>query len=409
MEHVRLGRTGLKVSRLCLGTMTFGLQCDEETSQAILDRASEGGVTFIDTADVYPLGGGLATTGRTEEIVGRWLEGRRHDYVVATKCRGRTGRHAWDEGNSRKHIVAAVDESLRRLRTDYIDLYQLHRDDDETPLEETLRALDDLVRVGKVRYVGVSNFRAYRLATALGLSAAKNLVRFDCLQPRYNLLVREPENELLRLCADEGLGVIPYNPLAGGLLTGKHERGEPPQGTRFTLGNAAANYQERYWHDREFDTVDAIRACAEQAGIPMAQLAVAWTLSHPAVTSPILGASRPEQLDDTLRAAESPLDPDLKRTLDDLTEGFRGRQQVISGVGRRRQALRGRAAQVRDRRGEHRAIPLGPAGPRNQGLLKLRLSLLDGQPVQATKPGSATIETAVPSSLNSPSTGPVKP
>ncbi len=326
MEHVRLGRTGLKVSRLCLGTMTFGLQCDEETSHAILDRAAEGGVTFLDTADVYPLGGGVTTTGRTEEIVGRWLEGKRHDFVLATKCRGRTGRNAWDEGNSRKHIMAAVDESLRRLRTDYIDVYQLHRDDDDTTLEETLRALDDVVRSGKVRYIGVSNFRAYRLAKALGIAEAKNLMRFDCLQPRYNLLVREPENELLRLCLEEGLGVIPYNPLAGGMLTGKHERGAPPEGTRFTLGGAASNYQDRYWHDREFDSVDAIRACAQDAGLPMATMAVAWTLAHPAVTSPILGASRPDQLDDTLRAAEVVLDADLKRTLDDLTEGFRGRE-----------------------------------------------------------------------------------
>src|SRR5580704_3519628 len=241
MEHVRLGRTGLQVSRLCLGTMTFGFQCDEPTSAAIMDRAAEGGITFFDTADVYPLGGGLATVGRTEEIVGDWLRGKRDKFVVATKCVGRTGPAAWEQGSSRKHVLAAVEGSLRRLGTDYIDLYQLHAPDPSTPIDETLGALDDLVHSGKVRYIGCSNFLAYQVARALDRSEARDLVRFDSVQPRYNLLFRQIERDLLPLCFEEGIGVITYNPIAGGLLTGKHNRsGQPEEGTRFTLGTAGS-------------------------------------------------------------------------------------------------------------------------------------------------------------------------
>ena len=186
-------RTGLQVSRLCLGTMTFGFQCDEPTSVAIMDRSAEGGITFLDTADVYPLGGGLSTVGRTEEIVGRWLRGRRADFIVATKCFGRMGPHRWDEGNSRKHILDAVEGSLRRLQTDYLDLYQLHGPDPNTPIDETLGALDDLVTSGKARYIGCSNFASYQLARALGRSEVLGLARFDSAQPRYNLLFRTIE------------------------------------------------------------------------------------------------------------------------------------------------------------------------------------------------------------------------
>ena len=174
MDHVHLGRTGLLVSKLCLGTMTFGLQCDETMSVAILDRAAEGGITFIDTADVYPLGGGLPTVGRTEEILGGWLRNKRSRFIVATKCFGRTGPAPWEQGNSRKHILEAADASLRRLGTDYIDVYQLHGPDPGTPIDETLAALDDLVRAGKVRYVGCSNFLAYQVARALGRSEARS-------------------------------------------------------------------------------------------------------------------------------------------------------------------------------------------------------------------------------------------
>jgi aryl-alcohol dehydrogenase (NADP+) len=323
MEHVRLGRTGLQVSRICLGTMTFGLQCDEPTSFAILDRAAEGGVTFLDTADVYPLGGTGATVGRTEEIVGHWLAGKRDRYIVATKCFGATGPSPWERGNSRKHILDAVEASLRRLQVDYIDLYQLHGPDRATPIDETLRALDDLVRAGKVRYVGSSNFLAYQVAQAVGRSAVLGLARFDSVQPRYNLLFRQIERELLPLCADEGIGVIPYNPIAGGMLSGKHTAGNPTDGTRFTLGTAAKIYQGRYWHEGVFATVEQLKPLAAEAGMTLPQLAVAWVLANPAVTSPIIGASRPDQLDDTLRAAETPLPPDLKQRLDEITVDYR--------------------------------------------------------------------------------------
>jgi aryl-alcohol dehydrogenase (NADP+) len=323
MQHTRLGRTGLQVSRLCLGTMTFGLQCDEPTSVSILDRAADGGITFLDTADVYPLGGTAQTIGRTEEIVGRWLRGKRDRFVLATKCFGRSGPARWDQGNSRKHILDAVDASLRRLQTDYIDLYQLHGPDPETPIDETLKALEDIVRWGKVRYVGCSNFLAYQVARAIGRSEALGIVRFDSVQPRYNLLFREIERELLPLCEEEGIGVIPYNPIAGGLLSGKHNPGTPPEGTRFTLGAAAERYQDRYWHEGMFQTVEAIRPIAAEANMSMAQLAIAWVMAHPAIAAPIIGASRPAQLDDTLAAAERPLPPDLKAKLDDLTAGYR--------------------------------------------------------------------------------------
>jgi aryl-alcohol dehydrogenase (NADP+) len=324
MRHVRLGRTGLTVSRLCLGTMTFGLQCDEATSRAILDRAAAGGITFLDAADVYPVGGGFQTAGRTEEIVGRWLEGRRHEFIGATKCGGAMSERPWDRGTSRKHVLDAIDASLRRLRTDYVDLYQLHHPDPETPIDESLRALDDVVRAGKARYVGCSNFPAYQLARALGRSELLGVGRFDTVQPRYNLLFRQIERDLLPLCREEALAVIPYNPLAGGLLSGKHRRETgPTPGTRFTLGNAAGRYQDRYWHEREFATVEALRPLAAEAGLSPTQLALAWTLAEPAITAPIVGASRPEQLDDAIAAVEKPLDAALKARLDELTVEYR--------------------------------------------------------------------------------------
>jgi aryl-alcohol dehydrogenase (NADP+) len=325
MQHVRLGRTGLRVSRLCLGTMTFGLQCDEATSFAILDAAAEAGITFLDTADVYPLGGRGEEVGRTEEIVGRWLRGRRDDVVVATKCLGAMSRRPWDRGGSRKHILDAVDGSLRRLGVDYIDLYQLHGDDPSTPLDETLGAFDHLVQVGKVRYVGCSNYPAWRLARAIGRSEVRGFARYDCVQPRYNLLFRAFERDLFPLCEQEGIGLIPYNPLAGGFLTGKHRPGSPTEGTRFTLGTAAGRYQERYWHEQMFASVEELRLVAAESGMSLAQLAVAWCLAQPAVTAPIVGASRPDQLADAVAAVESPLDPggDLYRRLDELTHRYR--------------------------------------------------------------------------------------
>ena len=324
MPTARLGRTGLTVSRLALGTMTFGLQTEESVAHQILGKAAAAGVNFLDTADVYPLGGGLTTVGRTEEIVGRWLKGQRGGYVVATKAVGAMGPHAWDQGASRKHLLDAIDASLRRLQTDYVDLYQLHSDDQATPLDEALEALDAIVKSGKARYVGVSNFLAYRVAKALGRSELKGWARIASLQPRYSLLFREIERELLPLAAEEGVGVIPYNPLAGGLLTGKHQQGSAPTpGTRFTLGTTAGRYQDRYWNDRAFATVDALQRLAAEAGASLTTLAVAWTLANPAITAPLLGASRPEQLDDSLAAATYRLDPALKEKLDALTAEYR--------------------------------------------------------------------------------------
>jgi 1-deoxyxylulose-5-phosphate synthase len=323
MDHVRLGRTGLQVSRLCLGTMTFGFQCDEPTSVAILDAAAEAGITFLDTADVYPLGGGLATVGRTEEIIGRWLAGRRDNVVLATKCVGRMGRHPWQQGASRRHILDAIEGSLRRLGTDYIDLYQMHSFDPNVAHDETLSALDQLVRDGKVRYIGCSNYLASQLARAIGRSEALAITRFDSVQPRYNLLYRNSERELFPLCLDDGVGVIPYNPLAGGFLTGKHRPGAPTEGTRFTLGTAAQNYQQRYWNERDFAMVEILRKTAADAGMSLTQLAVAWCLAQPAITSPIIGASRHDQLAEPIAALDRPLDADLIARLDELTSDYR--------------------------------------------------------------------------------------
>jgi aryl-alcohol dehydrogenase-like predicted oxidoreductase len=324
MEHVRLGRSGLQVSRLCLGTMTFGLQIDEATAGAILDHAAEAGIDFLDTSDAYPLGGDLSTRGVTEEIIGRWLRGKRDRFVIATKCFVPTGPAPFDAGNSRKHIMSAVDASLRRLQTDYIDLYQLHGYDKNTPIDETLSTLDDLVHSGKVRYIGCSNFLTYQLVRAYGRSETLGLARFDSVQPRYNLLFRQIEREMLPFCEEEGVGVIPYNPIAGGLLSGKHNAtAAPPEGGRFTLGQAGPLYQERYWHDREFGTVEALRKLAGKAGVSLVTLSVAWVLANKAVTAPIIGASRPEQLDASLAAVGYALDPDLKRQMDDLTYEYR--------------------------------------------------------------------------------------
>jgi len=304
--------------------MTFGLQCNEPSSVAILDRAAEGGVDFLDSSDAYPLGGDLSTRGVTEEILGRWLRGKRDRFIVATKCFAPTGPAPFDGGNSRKHVLSAVEASLRRLQTDYIDLYQLHGYDRETPIDETLGALDDLVRQGKVRYIGCSNFLTYQLVRAVGRTETLGLTRLDCVQPRYNLLFRQPEREMLPYCHEEGIGVIPYNPIAGGLLSGKHSRADPPpEGTRFTLGTAGPMYQERYWRDREFDTVDVLRGLADQAGVSLVTLSVAWVLASPAITAPIIGASRPEQLEASLAAVEFTIDDGLKKQLDERTYEYR--------------------------------------------------------------------------------------
>jgi aryl-alcohol dehydrogenase-like predicted oxidoreductase len=316
MKVRQLGRTGLRVSEICLGTMTFGHQCDEKTSFEIMNRAADRGVFFIDTADVYPVPPSPETAGRTEEIVGHWLQGQRDQYVLATKCRMRVGTGPNDEGLSRRHILKAVEDSLRRLQTDYIDLYQPHSPDPATPLDETLAALDALVRQGKVRYLGCSNYPAWQVALALGISAKHDWARIDCEQPRYNLLYREIEAELLPLCRDQGIGVIAYNPLAGGFLTGKYQSLEAPKEGRFTLGKTGELYRDRYWHDAQLAAVRELDEFLKPRGKSLVQVAVAWVAQQPGVTSAIVGASRPEQLDQSLAAVDVTLDADERAACD---------------------------------------------------------------------------------------------
>jgi aryl-alcohol dehydrogenase-like predicted oxidoreductase len=309
MKIRRMGQTGLKVSEVCLGTMTFAHQADDRASFAILDRAAEAGVNFLDTADCYPVPPTPETAGRTEEIIGRWLEGKRDRFVLATKCRIRVGTGPNDEGLSRRHILRAVEDSLRRLRTDVIDLYQAHAPDPDTPLEESLRAFDDLVRAGKVRYVGCSNYPAWQVALGLGISARLGLARLDCVQPRYNLLYRDIEAELLPLCRDQGLGVIAYNPLAGGFLSGKYATVDAlPAGGRFTLGKTGELYRERYWHRAQLEAVQQLKKHFDAKGKSLVTAAVAWVLAQPGITSAIVGASRAEQLGASLAATEMTLD-----------------------------------------------------------------------------------------------------
>lgn len=320
MKTKRMGRTGLKVSEICLGTMTFGRQCDEASSFSIMDTALEMGVDFFDTADVYPVGGGLDTVGRTEEIVGKWLKSKRDKIVLATKCWGAMGRRPNEQGLSRKHIFDAIEGSLRRLQTDYVDLYQVHAPDPSTPLDETLSALNDLVRQGKVRYLGCSNFQAWLLASALWTSDKLGLARFDCVQPRYNMLFREIENELLPLCRHYGVGVIPYNPLAGGFLTGKYtQNAEPSADTRFGLaGRAGHLYRQRYWQEEQFGAVAHLQQFFAARHKPLAQVAVAWVLAQPDITSPIVGATSAEQLKQSLPAVDLKLDEEEVKFCNDV-------------------------------------------------------------------------------------------
>jgi aryl-alcohol dehydrogenase-like predicted oxidoreductase len=321
MKIKRMGRTGLKVSEICLGTMTFGQQCDETASFAIMDAAVEHGVNFFDTADAYPMGGNLQTVGRTEIIVGKWLKERRDKIVLATKCWVPMGPGPNDGGLSRKHIFDAVEGSLRRLQTDYIDLYQAHAPDPNTPLDETIRAFDDLVHQGKVRYLGCSNFKAWLLASALSMSDKCGLSRFDCVQPRYNILFREIENELLPLCHHHGLGVIAYNPLAGGFLTGKYRPDAPPsRETRFGFlsGRTQSVYHKRYWQDEQFAAVGHLQQFFAGRNKSLAQVAVAWVLAQPDVTSAIVGATSPTQIHQSAPAAELTLEADEMEVCDDV-------------------------------------------------------------------------------------------
>ena len=318
MEYRQLGNSGLKVSSLALGTMTFGgkgnflavgdTQVDE--ARRIVDMALDAGVNVVDTADVY-------SEGRSEEIVGEILKGRRDKVVLATKARFPMGDGPNDAGLSRGYLMRATEASLRRLNTDYIDLYQVHWPDPATPIEETLQALDTLVQCGKVRYVGCSNFPAWQLADALWTSASHNLARFECDQPRYNLLFRMIEDEIVPLCQAHGVGIIAYNPLAGGMLTGRYRgRHDVEEGTRFALAHAGDLYRKRYWHEEVLETVDRLAAFFEQRGKKLLHVALSWVLAQPGITSAIVGASRPDQLAESLLYASVALDDEERVACD---------------------------------------------------------------------------------------------
>jgi aryl-alcohol dehydrogenase-like predicted oxidoreductase len=310
MQYRNLGDTGLKVSELCLGTMQFGWTADEKTSFEVMTAAYETGINFIDTADVYSSWVEGNPGGVSETIIGRWLKigiANRDQIVIATKVRGRMGEDPNDEGLSRRHILEAAQASLRRMNTDYIDLYQVHWPDESTPIDETLSALDDLVRRGLVRYIGCSNFPAWRLMQALWTSDQRGLHRFSSLQPHYNVLRREEyERELEDVCQTYGLGVLPYSPLAGGFLTGKYQRDKAPQpGSR----GASSERLKRYMSDeRSWKTLDVLRRLGSERGKTVSQMALGWLLSRPSITSPIIGPRTVEQLEDNLGACGLYLD-----------------------------------------------------------------------------------------------------
>ncbi len=315
MEYRYIGRTGLKVSELCLGAMTFGRESTPEVSHQVLDRFAEAGGNFIDTADVY-------SQGVSETITGQWLKNkRREDFVVATKVRFRFGEGINDEGLSRKHILASIDGSLRRLGTDYVDLYQVHSWWEPVNLDETLSALDSLVQSGKVRYLGVSNFRGWQLQKAIDLSRMKGWEPFVCLQPLYNLLDRGVEYELASICHNEGMGMIPWSPLRGGWLSGKYRRGmtTPPEGTRVDAATRQGWSEgwDAYDNEHTWSVLDALFAASQETGKTPAQVALQWLLQRPGVTAPIIGARNLQQLEDDLGAVGWSLP---KETLDHLNE-----------------------------------------------------------------------------------------
>ncbi|MBC5810682.1 MAG: aldo/keto reductase [Candidatus Eremiobacteraeota bacterium] len=310
MPVVQFGRTGMRVSRVCLGTMTFGGQADEKTSAAIMDVAEEHGIFFFDLADMYPIPNDATTVGKTEEFVGRWMRGKRDRFVLASKFHAPMGAGPNDRGNSRVHMMRAVDASLRRLQTDYLDLYQIHRWDDTTPIEETLQGLDDLRRAGKIRYAGASNLAAWQLMSSLRASELKNIVRFESVQPRYNVLFRSIEAEMVPACVANGLAIMAYNPLAAGMLTGKYRAGQPPiAGTRFTFGgNSGPLYGKRYWHEETLALVERLKADVASRGKSLTHVALRWVLDQPGITVAIVGASKPEQLQDSLKGVHVTLD-----------------------------------------------------------------------------------------------------
>ncbi|MCP9953002.1 aldo/keto reductase [Actinomadura madurae] len=306
MEQVRLGRTGTRVSRICLGMMSYGdpalrpWALEEDAAEPIVRRAVEGGVTFFDTADVY-------SQGASEEITGRLLSklfSRREDYVLATKVCLPMGEGPNDKGLSRKHIMAGIDASLRRLGTDYVDLYQIHRWDYGTPIEETMEALHDVVKSGKARYIGASSMFAWQFAKAQHVAETHGWTKFVSMQNHYNLVYREEEREMNPLCLDQGVGLIPWSPLARGLLAGSRERG----GERKTVRSRNDAFGDGLYVESDFDVVDAVREVAAERGVPAAQVALAWLLAKPAVTAPIVGATKLTHIDDAVAAADLELD-----------------------------------------------------------------------------------------------------
>ena len=314
MDYRPLGRTGVKVSNLCLGCMMFGGKTGEQDSFAIIDRAIDAGINFLDTANVY-------SRGRSEEVTGAALKrnGKRQRIVVATKVHGKMADDDPNmEGNSRRHIIEQCEASLRRLQTDYIDLYQIHRPDSTIPIDETLRALDDLIRDGKVRYIGTSTYAAWQVVESLGVSKELGLNRFVCEQPPYNLLDRRIERELLPMTRTYGIGTIPWSPLAGGLLTGKYTRNQPPPAeSRFgDLENAP--HLQRRWQERLFNVTEGLAPLAEAKGCSMSQLALAWCMQQPGVTSPIIGPRTMGQLEDNLGARDLTIDDTDRATIDAL-------------------------------------------------------------------------------------------
>lgn len=333
MQAKPLGRSGLMVSQLCLGTMIFGEQSsrstDEPTAIRMIDQFMDAGGNFIDTADVY-------AGGRSEEIIGRAVQGKRSQVVLATKVRHQTGDNPNDVGLSRHHILAGCEASLRRLSTDYVDLLYAHMWDPLTPLDETLRAFDDLVTAGKVRYIGVSNFRAWQVMKALGLSEAHGWARFIAAQYQYSLVVRDIEREHTSLFESEGLGLVPWGPLGGGFLSGKYRRGERPAAGRLST---TPDRDEEAWHrramERNWQIVEAVGQIAAARGKTHAQIALAWLLAQPAVVAAIVGARTPEQLTDNLGAVGWELTAEELSQLDvasAIEEGYPSRMIRIYGA-----------------------------------------------------------------------------
>lgn len=312
MNFTRLGRTGLKVSRVCIGTNMFSdAYVPASRAASVIDAALEHGVNFIDTADMYLDGG-------AEAVLGEILQGRRDRFVLATKGFMPMGDGPNDRGLSRRHLIDAVDASLRRLRTDWIDLYQVHFWDPDTPLEETLRTLDDLVTQGKIRYIGCSNFAAWQLCKALWISDRNGWVRFETAQPEYNFARRGIEAELMPLCADQGIGILPFQVLMGGVLAGGYRLGEAPAQGSHMASRHAGSATTKYWNEENFARAERLRGIAEEAGCHPVQLVTAYMLTKPQIDSVIVGMSKPEQVASAAEAAVMPLRPGTIAELDKL-------------------------------------------------------------------------------------------